>query len=381
MKNSGIVDLPLHGGKCPRWLFPLMKRLAGNISELIVDEYGEEELLKRISNPYWFQAFGCVLGFDWHSSGLTTTTTGALKEALRENDLGKSLGVGFAGGKGKTSRKTPEDIVEIGDKLGLNEKKKNELIRASRLSAKVDNSLLQDGFQLYHHAFFFTKNSWIVVQQGMDNRLARRYHWISGENLNFVNEPHSAVVSDKITRPLNLIAKEAEETRKCSLDLVKDNPVHLTKYLKIKNIKPRCSCNSQTLLTDFTSQKIKENNVILELPKEHFPSIDFDLKNLIKVYEKQPENYEELVLVRGMGAKNLRALALISHMIYGTELSWKDPVKYSFAHGGKDGWPFPVDQKVFNESIGFLKDSIINSKSGNKEKTFALKRLNRFYSG
>lgn len=364
MKSSGVVDLPLHGGKCPSWLFPLMRKLSGKISELIVEDYGEDELLKRISDPYWFQAFGCVLGFDWHSSGLTTTTTGALKEALRDNELG----IGIAGGKGKTSRKAPDEIIEIGDKIGLNEKKKNELVKASKLSAKVDNSLLQDGFNLYHHTFFFTKKNWAVVQQGMNERDARRYHWVSNENLKFVCEPHNAVVSDRITKPLNLTAKEAEETRKCSVDLIKDNPIHLKKYLKpLKKVEKQ-----QKTLFDY--------NRSFEMPKEHFPEIDADLKTLIKVYEKQPDDYEELIMVKGMGQKNIRALALISHLIHGTELSWKDPVKYSFSHGGKDGWPFPVNEKIYNKSIDFLGQAIKNAKLGNKERSFALKRLNKYYS-
>ncbi len=378
MKSCGIVDLPLHGGKCPQWLFPLMKKLAGKISELVIDEYGEEELLKRISDPYWFSAFGCTLGFDWHSSGLTTTTTGALKEALKENDLGISLGVGYAGGKGRISRKAPMEILEIGDKLGLNENNKKELVKSSKLSAKVDNSLLQDGFQLYHHSFFFTKKSWIVVQQGMQGSYARRYHWISREDLDFVNEPHSAIVSDRITNPLNLVAKESKDTRNCSLDLIKDNPIHLKKYLTLKNPNSICK-NSQTNLSDFINP-IRLKNNFFEMPREHFPIIDFDLKTLIKVYEEKPDNYEELVLVNGMGAKNIRALALISHLIYGTDLSWKDPVKFSFAHGGKDGWPFPVEREKFRENIDFLKKAIYDAKLGNKEKTIALKRLNGFYS-
>jgi hypothetical protein len=376
MKNSGIVDLPLHGGKCPQWLFPLMKKLARGISELIVNEYGEEELLKRISEPYWFQSFGCALGFDWHSSGLTTTTTGALKEALRENNLGLSLGIGFAGGKGKTSKKTPEEIIEISDKMFLSEQKKNQLVRSSKLSAKVDSNLLQDGFSLYHHSFFFTKKNWIVIQQGMNERFARRYHWISENLKSFVNEPHSAVVSDIITKPFNLTAKEVEETRKTSLDLIKENPIHLKKYLKIKPRQVCQTCSPQTKLFDFFNQ----NDVpTFEMPKEHFPVIDFDLKKMIEAYEVQPENYEELVLIKGIGAKNLRALAMISHLVYGTPVSWKDPVKYSFCHGGKDGWPEKVDEKRYNESIEFLKSTIKDAKIGNKDRIYALKRLDRFY--
>lgn len=361
MKVSGVVDLPLHGGRCPRWLFPLMKKLAGGMSELIVEEYGGDELLKRLGDPYWFQALGCVLGFDWHSSGLTTTTTGALKEALRNIDLG----IAVAGGKGKASRKTPDEIVEFGDNLGLDEKKINNLVRYSKLSAKVDNSLLQDDFQLYHHVFFFTKNNWTIVQQGMNNKNARRYHWIKTEN--FINEPHAGIACDIIKKPLNLVDKNVKETRRCSLDLIKDNPIYLKKYLKPLIKLPV----KQKTLLDFSNS--------FEMPREHFPEISADLKTLIKAYEQQPENYEELIMIKGMGQKNLRALALISHLVHGTELSWKDPVKYSFAHGGKDGWPYPVDKKTFNNSVDFLKNTVKNLKLGYKERNFALKRLNNFY--
>ncbi|MBD3252516.1 DUF763 domain-containing protein [Candidatus Pacearchaeota archaeon] len=354
MRNSGIADLPLHRGKCPGWLFPLMKKLAGGISEVIVEEYGKDEFLKRLSNPYWFQAFGCVLGFDWHSSGLTTTTTGALKEALKDN-----VGISVAGGKGKISRKTPQEIIELGDKIGLKQNTINELIKTSKLSAKVDNHLLQDGFQLYHHVLFFSNKNWVVVQQGMNNSYARRYHWIKTHD--FLNGPHSGIMCDKITKPFNLVDKKVEETRKCSLDLIKDHPGYLKKYLKPAK-------NNQKTLTEY-----------FEMPREHFPEIDIDLKTLIKAYEIQPKNYEELLMIRGMGQKNIRALALISHLIHGTELSWKDPVKYSFAHGGKDGWPYPVDKKIFNESIDFLKQTIENTKINNKQKSGVLRRLNSFY--
>lgn len=371
---SGVVDLPLHGGKCPQWLFPLMKKLAGQISEIIIDEYGEDELLKRLSDPLWFQAFGCVLGFDWHSSGLTTTTTGALKEAFKFSNLP----IAIAGGKGKTSRKTPEEIINKADELNLNNQQINNLIRTSRLSAKVDNSLIQDGFQLYHHVFFFTKNNWTIVQQGMNNQYARRYHWIKTNN--FTNEPHTGIISDKLTKPLNLTAKESEETRKCSLDLIKENPIRLKKYLNVKTINK--IPNSQTSLLDFSNNinNINKNQEVIELPKQHFPKINADLNTLIKVYETQPSNYEDMILVKGMGQKNIRALAMVSHLVHGTELSWKDPVKFSFAHGGKDSWPYPVDTKKYNENIDFLKNAINDSKIGNKDRLRVLNRLNRFYS-
>ncbi|MEM0465110.1 MAG: DUF763 domain-containing protein [Candidatus Pacearchaeota archaeon] len=369
MKNIGIVDLPLHGGNCPSWLFSLMKKLSGRIVELIVDEYGQNEFLRRISDPYWFQAFGSALGFDWHSSGLTTTTCAALKEALKENDLGLSLEIGFAGGKGKTSKKTPQEIIDIGDKMSLNEIIKQNLIYCSRLSAKVDNNLVQDGFQLYHHSFFFTKRNWAIIQQGMseDLKLARRYHWISENLSSFVNEPHKAIVCNKIVKTFNLTAKEVENTRETSLNIVKENPNYLKKYFKVKNLK------YQTTLTNF--EKLKS----FKMSNEHFPKIDFNLKTMIEAYEKQPQSYEELVLIKGMGAKNLRALAMISHLVYGTTISWKDPVKFAFTHGGKDGWPEPVDQKRYNESIDFLKSTIKDAKLGKKDKVYLLKRLDRTY--
>jgi len=363
LRPRGVVDLPLHGGTCPSWLFPYMKELSGKISEVIVDEYGANELLTRLSNPYWFQAFGCVLGFDWHSSGLTTTTTGALKEALKK----LNLGIGIAGGKGKTSRKAPLDIQKQGDFMNLNNSKINDLIKNSKLSAKVDNALLQDGFNLYHHVFVFTKDKWIVIQQGMNEDSARRYHWISDKiQKTLVNEPHNAIVSDIKTKPLNLTDKDAEETRDCSLDLIKENPAHLKKYLQNKK-----NDSNQTSLSDFQTKTFS-------MSKIHFPKITADMKTLIKAYETQPDNYEELVLIRGMGSKNIRALALISNLVHGTPLSWKDPVKYSFAHGGKDGWPHPVDFKTFNNSINFLKTAIKGSRLKDKSRYKALRRLNNF---
>ncbi|MCD6547001.1 MAG: DUF763 domain-containing protein [Nanoarchaeota archaeon] len=339
--KTGIANLPLHYGKAPRWLFDRMTKLSGEISEIIIDEYGADEFLRRLANPFWFQAFGCVLGFDWHSSGLTTTVLGALKVSLNE----KNLGIQVCGGKGATSRKTPMEIENT--EFNLSTKKIEELKRASKLSAKVDNSLIQDGFQLYHHNFIFTeKGKWAVVQQGMSDSWARRYHWLS-ENVNtFVEEPHSAIVCDlKKEKVLNLTAKESKETRKATLDLVKS-----------KNI--------------------------LTLPKRH-GILKKDLTpramKIIKLaYELQPRDYEELISIKGVGPKTIRSLTLISDLIYGTKASWKDPVKYSFAHGGKDGIPFPVDKPIYDKSIEILRDAIENAKIGKKEKILAIKRLSEF---
>jgi hypothetical protein len=325
-----------------------------------------------------------VIGFDWHSSGLTTTTTGALKESI--NAL--NLNIKVAGGKGKTSRKTPQDIQNLGYALGIGEKKIQEYTKASRLSAKVDNALVQDGYQLYHHAFFFTKKGWAVVQQGLNNSaFARRYHWLSSSMRSFVNEPHNAIISDTLTKSvLNLTAKEVEETRSCSLDLIKENPSHLKKYLNTDYKNYSKTDNKQMLLTNYLKQK--DNEIAAETSDEiktftmaakHFPKISANMKALLKAYEQQPQTYEELVEVKGMGAQNLCALALISHLVHGSPLSWKDPCKYSFAHGGKDGWPYPVHRETFQHSIEFLDSAIRDAKVNNKNKVRALRRLHSYY--
>ena len=368
MKRTGTVNLPLHGGKAPRWLFNRMVKLAGEISDIIIYEYGQDEFLRRISNPYWFQAFGCVLGFDWHSSGLSTTTCGALKMSLSPGEHG----IVVAGGKGGTSRKAPEEIQESGDSFSLSSKRIEELVDASKLSAKVDNSCVQDSYQLYHHCFFLTeKGGWAVVQQGMNDSYARRYHWL-GESVGkgadeFVNEPHAGICCDmREEEVLDLTASDSKETRKVSLDLVKDNPVHIEGILN--------SNNPQKILSEF--------NQGFTMPAHH-PVLDIDvgrqgMKVLRKAYEIQPESYEELISLRGMGPKRIRALALISDLLYGTEPSWKDPVKYSFTHGGKDGFPFPVQRKVYDDSVQSLKDAVEQAKLGRKEKLYAIKRLHEF---
>lgn len=370
MRRTGTVNLPLHVGKAPRWLFSRMVRLAEGITEVIVYEYGQDEFLRRISDPCWFQALSCVLGFDWHSSGTTTTTCGALKVAINP----KELGIRVAGGKGITSRKAPAEIEECGGLFSLSSKKIEELVYASRMSAKVDNSCVQDGYQLYHHCFFLAENGkWAVVQQGMnDNRVdkgagtplyARRYHWISEGIGNFIEEPHAGICCDRIeNHVLDMTSRDSEENRKISLDLVNDNPAHLENFFT-KN-------NNQKLISEFT------------MPSHH-PIFDIDIGRngmnvLQKAYEIQPENYEELVSLRGMGQKKIRALALISELLYGIEPSWKDPVKFSFTHGGKDGFPYPVDRRVYDNSIQVLKDSIEQAKLERIEKLYAIKRLKDF---
>lgn len=361
----GSTDLPLHYGKSPRWLFRRMVELAREITEIIVDEYGNKTFLERISDPYWFQSFACVLGFDWHSSGTTTVTLGALKEAIKSSELKEEIFI--AGGKGSASRKVPNEIEEFCKRINLSDKKIEQLVKSSRLSAKVDNTALQDGFQLYHHSFIFTKNArWAVIQQGMNEKTgyARRYHWLSDKLesfKDFVNEPHKAIVCDVKVKALNMTAKEAEEARKASVDLVRDNPVRLEREL----------------------QEIKQKTLLhFSMPKEHFPKIKEKLKvnfkALKQAYEEQPKSYEELLIIRGVGKETIKALALISNLVYGSRLSWKDPCKYAFAHGGKDGWPYPVNKRRYDKSIEILRDAIKNAKLGRKEKLQALKRLKDF---
>lgn len=359
--RTGTVCLPLHSGKAPPWLFKRMVKLAGGITEAIIYEYGQDEFLKRLSDPYWFQALSCVLGFDWHSSGTTTTTCGALKMALSPEEHG----IAVAGGKGAVSRKAPDEIEKSAEIFSLSSEKMERLKYSSRMSAKVDNSCIQDSYQLYHHCFFLTeKGGWAVVQQGMSAEYARRYHWLSDSVRSFI-EPHGVCCDRKEAEVLDMTANESESCRSTSLDLVKDNPVHLVKYFKP---------SKQRVLFDF------EDGFGLP-PRHHLTDIDLGKRGmevLKKAYELQPSDYEELVSLAGMGPKKLRALALISDLVYGSAPSWRDPVKYSFTHGGKDGFPYPVDREVYDNSINVLRESLDSAKLERKEKYKAIKRLQEF---
>ncbi len=356
--RTGIANLPLHYGKAPSWLFQRMKSLSREISLFIIDEYGTEEMLRRLSDPFWFQALGCVLGFDWHSSGVTTTVCGALKEGLKE--MGKELGFYIAGGKGRTSRKTPLEIEEICHETSMDG---SSLIYASRMSAKVDSAAVQDGYQIYHHTIFFTRSGqWAVIQQGMneETRYARRYHWLSQGVTDFVCEPHWAVCCDQREKCLNLVALESEKTREAIAQLSREKP--------------------EILLSE--ARKAKE----LYLPEEHpIPMEEFQLerleKSFIQIYEHAPVNFEQLLGLRGIGPKSLQALSLISELIHGVKPSFKDPARYSFAHGGKDGHPYPVDRKVYDQSIEILKNAIDRARIGDREKMEAIKRLAGFIKG
>jgi len=357
-RRTGIANLPLHYGKAPRWLFERMTRLAREITIAIVADYGPEEMLRRMSHPYWFQAFGCVLGVDWHSSGVTTTLCGALKEGVK--GIERELGLFVAGGKGATSRRTPSEIEVWGDRLSL---EPAPLVYASRMSAKVDNSAVQDGYQLYHHSFLFTaKGSWAVVQQGMNdsNRYARRYHWLGETVANFVNEPHSAIASQARGTTLNLVAEESQSARITVSEIaVNENP--------------------QVVLADL--KKLKT----LSLPAHHPIGVS-DLhpesisRILLSVYERQPQGFEQLLGLPGVGAKTLRALSLIAELVHGVAPSYRDPARYSFAHGGKDGYPYPVDKETYDKSIELLARAVHRTKLGIREKNEAVGRLNKLMS-
>lgn len=354
--KRGSISLPLHYGRTPRWLFLKMKALSAAILEALYLEEGTRGILLRISDPIWFQALGCLLGFDWHSSGLTTTTTGALKESLR--NLQWEIGLFVAGGKGKTSKKTPEEIESIAERTGLSAE---PLIYASRLSAKVDNSALQDGYQIYHHAFFFTKDGdWAVVQQGMNptSHYARRYHWL-GETLeSFVKEPHSGILSARRGEALNLVARESSRAQGVITELAREEPTKVSRELK-----------------RLTEMKLPERHTLL-LQDLRPQSVE---KILLKTYLQPPQDFERLLATHGVGPKTLRALALLSDLLFGTPPSYKDPFVYSYAHGGKDGTPYPVDREVYLNTIETLEKAIKRAKVGQNNRIEALKRLGKIF--
>ena len=357
--RTGIANLPLHHGKAPRWLFDRMVKLSREITIAIVTEYGPEEMLRRLSHPYWFQAFGCILGFDWHSSGVTTTLCGALKEAMK--GLERDMGLFVAGGKGRTSRRTPAEIERWGELISLDPE---PLVYASRMSAKVDSAAIQDGYQLYHHTFLFTPNgSWTVIQQGMNetNRYARRYHWLSEAVTDFVNEPHSAILSDSRGQALNLIASESDPAREIIAGIATGEKPEKT-LADLKRIKT------------------------LDLPARHAILVqdlhpDSLSKIILSAYERQPQGFEQLLGLQGVGAKTIRALSLISELVYGVAPSYRDPARYSFAHGGKDGIPYPVDKQTYDQSIELLSRAINRTKLSVDEKQKAFRRLNRMRIG
>jgi len=349
MKRSGTADMPLHYGHIPKWLAERMSRLGLAITEAIITEYGTAEVLRRLSDPFWFQSLGAVMGMDWHSSGITTSVMGALKSAV--NPLSKELGIYICGGKGKSSKNTPQELLLYSDRNGLNG---TELVRCSKLSAKVDNTAVQDGFQLYMHSFVVnTEGLWTVVQQGMQDgsSTARRYHWHSGAMQSFIEEPHTAICGQNQGAILNMVAKEALPSQQGILSMTAENP----------------------------SRMIAEVQQLV-MPRHHdVRAKDVDLKRLGAMlwltHEKQPADFEELLLLQGMGPRTLQSMALVSEIIYGTPSRFKDPARFSFAHGGKDGHPFPVPVKVYDETLSVLSKAIEKAKIGQAEKLQAIQKL------
>jgi uncharacterized protein len=366
-RRTGSADLPLHGGKAPRWLFDRMSQLAPAVVEALVLEHGHAAVLERLSDPWWFQAFGCVLGFDWHSSGVTTTVCGALKVGLAER--APDLGIFVAGGKGRASRRTPDEIGEQAARASIDA---DALIYASRMSAKVDSAAVQDGFEVYHHVFVFDHTgSWAVVQQGMreSDGYARRYHWLGSRVNDFVCEPHAAICADRSEAGvLNLTASESGGVRNASAALAREEPERVLAEAR------RIAATAALPLFDSPR---------LTLPRRHWvdPARDVLPRNLPKVllstWEASPTDFEALLQIPGVGARSLRALALLSEVVFGEPASFRDPARYSFAHGGKDGHPFPVDRETYDRSIDWLKEAVSRAKIGDGERMRALERLGR----
>ncbi|MFQ5838586.1 MAG: DUF763 domain-containing protein [Thermoplasmata archaeon] len=358
----GIADLPLHEGRAPKWLFRRMVELGGSIAEVIVYEYGREALLERLSDPFWLQCFGNVMGWDWDSSGMGTVVTGALKESLMSRDLG----IGIAGGKGKVSRRSPEEIRHLGDAYDLSDDRTEALVRASKLSAKVDNAALQDQHQLYHHSFILSEDgSWVVIQQGMNPQrgYARRYHWYWKEVRRFDEEPHRAILGKKFGRALDMTAAESEGSRKASVDLAREDPKRITRFLRSLR-EP-----GQRSLREWTGEE--DPFRYFSIPK------NLNWNALRKTYDFQPANYEELLGIQGVGPATVRALAYISEVVYGEMPSWRDPVKFSFGLGGKDGIPYPVDREAMDETTEVLAKGIEEARVGKKDRLRALRTLRR----
>ena len=351
MKRSGSADLPLHYGSVPTWLLQRMSRLSLAITETILADYGRKDFLRRLSDPFWFQSFGAVTGMDWHSSGMTTSIMGVLKSTL--NPLSKDLGIYVCGGKGNLSRNTPAELLAVSEKTGLNG---TELVRCSKLSAKVDNTAVQDGYNLYLHNFIVTTDGdWVVIQQGMDTggKTARRYHWHSESMQSFLNDPHTAVCGINQGSILNLADTRADKARSGMLDLTKQS-------------------------TDITLKDVQK----LVMPAHHdVQRTDVDMKRLGALlwlaHDRQVNNFEELLLLEGAGPRTIQSLALVSEVIHGAPTRFTDPARFSFAHGGKDGHPFPVPLKTYDETISILENAVNKAKLANTDKQEAIKKLHQ----
>jgi hypothetical protein len=349
MQRSGTADLPLHGGRVPAWLAERMTRMGTAITEAVVYNYGVPEFLSRLSDPFWFQALGCVMGMDWHSSGITTSVVGALKRGL--NPRAHELGIYVCGGRGKHSRKTPEELRRIADSNRL---PGEELVRSSRLAAKIDNNAIADGFQLYLHSFVVTNaGEWAIVQQGMNDAsgLARRYHWHSATVRNFISEPHAAIVGEHQGTIMNLVDRRATPAQDA--------------LLAIAHQKPNANLQEMRRLVMPAHHDVRAGNV--------------DLKRLGAVlavaYERDLRDFASLLLLENLGPRTLQSLALIAEVVHGTPTRFSDPARFSFAHGGKDGHPFPVPLKTYDQSLAVLRRTLDQAKLEHSDKLDGFRRL------
>jgi uncharacterized protein len=384
---TATINLPLHGGHAPAYLVKRMIKLSYAISKVIIDEYGGHDFIRRLADPLWFQAFGCVLGFDWHSSGVTTVVSGVLKQSLKEDVHAISV----AGGKGKKATEAKNDIPKLAERhYNLSSDKIDSLVYASRLAGKVDNAAVQDGYSLYHHVVFFDEHGdWTIVQQGMncEKKLARRYHWISDNLTTFVRDPHAGIISaNKVPNTLNMASIDSAENQKISVELARDYVNNLKSSVRrvtnaISSVEKKntldnwmqtdsimCNCHGSENLSH------RSNVVRYEMPRR------LDWNVFRKIYDIQPKNYEQLISVPGVGPAAVRALSLIGEIIFGTKASWQDPVKFNFAHGGKDGVPYPIARKTYDKSISYLSSAIEGAEIDREERIQALKKLAEYSS-
>ncbi len=367
-RRSGSADLPLHNGYVPKWLADRMTRLGAVIAQTIVHQYGRDEFLRRLSHPFWFQSFGAVMGMDWHSSGITTSVLGALKRGL--NPLAGELGLHVCGGRGNHSRRTPDELVRIGERIGFDGAR---LAGASRLVAKIDSAAVQDGFDLYLHGFIVADDGrWVVVQQGMngERRHARRYHWLSEGLQSFVDEPHTAIEGRAQGDIINLTDRRAEASRGKQLDLLATlGPDGITRELA-------------GMRAPDTEPLPQPRLPFLVMPAHHdVRPADVHLRRLhgalAAAAERGPADFADLLLTPGVGARTVRSLALVAEVVHGAPCRFSDPARFSLAHGGKDRHPFPVPTKVYDETIRVLKSAVTKAKLGQDEQLAALERLDR----
>jgi len=368
-RRSGSADLPLHGGQVPKWLADRMTRLGTVITEAIVHHYGRDELLRRLAHPFWFQSFGAVMGMDWHSSGITTSVIGALKRGIAP--LAGELGIHVCGGRGKHSRQTPQELVSIGERVGFDGL---ALAKASRLVAKVDSAAVQDGFDLYLHGFVVTDDGrWVVVQQGMngERKQARRYHWLSETLRSFVEEPHAAIDGVEQGEIINLTDRRAQASRRTQLDILQSlGPDGIARELRALEGRDEMPgpLTSQPMLPHLimpAHHEVRPNDVLVR--RLH--------GNLAAAADRGPSDFCELLLIPGIGARTVRALAMVAEIVHGAPYRFTDPARFSFAHGGKDRHPFPVPLRVYDQTIQVLKSAVQKAKLGGAEELSALKRL------